>query len=106
MPAPYLDPVLRSGALYGRFISLLVNAGLVEVSEGLCSVGVFAVETKGGRQRLVVDARRANCFFADPPCTPLPPGGAMAQLRSGSSGLFINCLDLKDYFYHLLLPPG
>ena len=37
---------------------------------------------KDGSLRLVIDARRANCYFVDAPATELPTGAAFSQVRN------------------------
>lgn len=105
---PYLDPALRGSRVqYGRFIARLVACGLVELREqpGSCEVGAFAVRKKDSeKQRLVIDARWANCHFRQPPRARLPSGSALASVRSSASGFYCSCTDVKDFFYHLLLP--
>jgi hypothetical protein len=53
---------------------------------GLVEAGVLTVAEKDGRQRLVVDARPANCFFRDPPRAALPTGAAFGLQRCEPSG--------------------
>jgi len=63
---PYMDPVISHSAKnYGRLLGRLVKAGIVEFTSehGVCTVGLFAVSKKDGRQRLVVNARQAACPF-------------------------------------------
>ena len=69
---PYMDPRLRrSRKLYTQLMAKLNRAGMVRLGTeaGRCEVGIFAVPKKDGRQRLVIDARRANCYFVDAPAT-------------------------------------
>ena len=105
---PFLDKGLaQCPRKYATLVARLVESGVVEMSSdpGLAQVGVFAVAKKSGAQRLVVDARLANCYFAEPPSTALPTGAAFSQIRADHTrGLFFGGLDLRDYFYHLTLP--
>lgn len=104
---PYVDVGVRSSP--GRYVALLerlVSSGVVELAHrpGGSEVGLFTVKRKDGRQRVVIDARPANCFFACPPKTQLPTGSSFARVRAGDLGLFYSGLDLRDFFYQLSPP--
>ena len=105
---PYLDPSLRGSAKkYAQFLAVLRRAGIIEFvnSHGICEVGAFAVRKEDKRQRLVLDARIANLYFAAPPRTSLPSGASLSAIRVDREvGLFFSGLDLREYFYHLRLP--
>ena len=95
------------GRVYARFVQKLVRHGVVEITHqpGICECGAFTVRKKDGAQRLVIDARPANFFFAKPPTTRLPGGAALASISSESEeGFFGGALDVKSFFYHLSLP--
>ena len=64
-PSSFMDAELkRSGRAYGKFILACRKAGLVEFSLVAYSVqGVFFVKTQNGKQRSILDYRRANRFF-------------------------------------------
>ena len=44
-----------------------------------CEVGLFAVEKKSGKQRLVIDCRLANCWFSPPAAVKLPTASAYCR---------------------------
>ena len=84
------DPVLRfNQKKYQRLVQEFARKGLVR---GLSSVkeevGMFAVwKDKGRAQRLIIDARRANCHFAEPPPVSLMTSetrGSVFQLLGNS----------------------
>ena len=66
----------------------------------LCDGGRFAVATKSGKQRLVVDARRANLCFDDPPGVSLPTSASFGRLEV-APGQILHCtqFELSDAFY-------
>ena len=66
---------------------------------------MFFVLEKDGRLRLIVDARRSNCHFADPNPVSRCTGDALGgiELEPGET-LYICMADLKDAFYHFSLP--
>ena len=67
-------------------------------------VGICAVPKKDGRQRLVVDCRRVNCWFAVPPKAHLPTCAAYSRLSMPpGSTLYSGGFDLKDAFCQLEL---
>lgn len=68
----YMDEGLaQSGPDYARFLRRLDAAGMLvfDTAPGVEQIGFFGVSKKGGKVRLVIDCRRANCHFAPPaPC--------------------------------------
>ena len=98
--ASYLDPVLEldSDAYHG-FIADLINAGLMAfTTTPKIQIGCFFVTKKGGKLRLVVDARRANRYFKKPPSTllgsmetwgrlELPEEGGRESKTAGEEGI-------------------
>ena len=101
VPAAFLDPgVRKSRPRYLRLIHRLVRCGVLCFgTTRLCDVGLFAVSKKGGKQRLVVDARRANLCFVDPPGVSLPTAASFArlELRDGEE-LHASQFDLSNAF--------
>ena len=83
------------------------GAGMIEWRRtGQPRVGLFAVWRKSGKQRLIADARVANLGFAEPDPVSLATGTAFSNLEVDSGpALRIAQVDLKDCFYHLLMPP-
>jgi hypothetical protein len=69
------------------------------------SVGLFAVHKKGGKQRLIVDARRANRWFGDPTPVNLATGESLSELvRDDAEQLYVGHIDIVNAFYALELP--
>ena len=105
----YSDPVLREPRAYRGFVKRLIEADIVELSEEVPveRVEMFFVGKKDGRLQMVVDCRRANCWFQEPDkvrlCT--PEALARIELEPGSQ-LHVSTADLKDAFYHFELPLG
>ena len=64
-------------------------------------VGCFVVTKKGDKQRLIIDARRTNAIFRQPPRTLLGSVECWGQVEARSRPIFIAQKDVKDYFYHL-----
>ena len=64
----YTDPKLRNLATFQKFVRRLAEAGPVEycLEPGTKEVEIFCVSKKDGRQRMVVDCRRSNCWFQPP----------------------------------------
>jgi len=110
------DSKLRhSNRAFLSLVELLWRGGLltpVRRSQG--RVGIFFVRKKNGRLHMVLDFRRVNQFFKDPPQIPMGTGAAWTSLRvppdavqkegSYPSGcidppFYIALQDIRDYFY-------
>ena len=103
----YTDPRLRNPSTYQSFVRRLSDAGLVQYSAkpGTEQIEMFCVSKKDGRQRLVVDCRKANCWFAAPDKVRLTTAEALSRIQLPSGGpLYVSTADLKDAFYHFELP--
>ncbi|MBM4023751.1 MAG: hypothetical protein FJ284_16205, partial [Planctomycetes bacterium] len=105
---PYTDVSFNCKAVWEEFVWRLARAGLVDFADEVTEVtGVFCVPKKDGRQRLVLDARRSNCWFTPAEGVSLCTGSALASIEMNpSETLFIGQGDVQDAFYHLQLPPG
>ncbi len=104
---PFMDPGLRkSTRRYHNFLRRLWNLNFIDVSFGrIAEVGVFAVTKKGGRQRMVLDCRLANCWFGPPAHCDLPTSASFTKVELGSNDeLSISQFDLLNAFYQLGLP--
>ena len=105
---PFLDPGLRRNERkYHRVIKRMHEASMLgyQLEPPLERIGFFAVGKKDGRQRLVVDCRRSNCHFSDPPRTKLPTSSSFSRLPiDPSSTIYSACWVLKDAFYQFELP--
>lgn len=71
------------------------------------TVGVFFVEKKSKKLRLIFDTRRCNPLWRDPDKTGLPTanGFGRVEVNAGES-LFVAQADVADAFYRVRLPPG
>ena len=88
MPTPYWDPALRRPHVRRDFLRRLARVGLLVGCEQVHSqVGFFCVKKKGGKQRLIVDARMAIFLMRLPPKTRLGSAAAMAELRLSDAEL-------------------
>ena len=104
---PFMDSGLRkSTRRYHSFLRRLWNLNLIDVSfVRVAEVGVFAVSKKGGRQRMVLDCRLANCWFGSPARCDLPTSASFTKLELGSGDeLSMSQFDLLNAFYQLGLP--
>lgn len=100
----YLDPVLQANKkAYHQFIAGLIECELLGFTiTPKVQIGAFFVSKKNQKQRLVVDARRANRLFRTPPTTALGSVDCWSRLEvEQPNRLFIAQEDVKDYFYRL-----
>ena len=82
----------------------LVDAGLLRLTTKKPREinGVFAVPKDDDKQRLIIDARRANLHLVEPSDPELPHPGLFMQLENTSElPLWVCKMDL-DNFYHRL----
>ena len=104
---PYNDPALRRGSRsYVRLLRRLASAGMIEYAFSSAEVvGLFFTRKKSGRLRLVIDARRSNCWLKESNSVTLATGAALGeiQLEPGET-LYVGHVDIKDAFYHFGLP--
>lgn len=104
---PYSDPLLRQRSNYVSLLQKLHGANLIEFSgeEVAEHISIFFVTKKNDRQRMIIDARRANCHFRDPAYVSLATGDTLSRLEFNAGEVVtIGMADLKDAFYHLELP--
>eukprot|EP00972_Heterocapsa_arctica_P038415 5658106-Heterocapsa_arctica.AAC.1 len=82
--------------------------GLVSVgSRRPHTVGAFFVTKKSGQLRLILDTRRCNVLWKDPPKTLLPTAGYVGRLEVEPGEKMYMCqTDVADAFYRIALPPG
>ena len=103
----YLDPQLSTNPkTYHMFLADLFNAKLISfTNKPRVQVGAFVVTKKGGKQRLIIDARRTNKLFRTPPTTVLGSVDAWGRLEIDEEHgeLFVAQEDVKDYFYRLAI---
>ena len=54
----------------------------------------------------MIDARRSNAWFVDPPAVELATGSALAEIATDDgSEWYVASLDIANAFYSLALPP-
>ena len=100
-----MDPLLEhSPTKYHQLIADLHGANLLGYTiDPKVQVGLFCVSKKAGKQRLIVDARRANRLFKKSPSTTLGSVEAWGRLESDSV-IFFAQEDVRDFFYRLQIP--
>ena len=80
--ATYTAPVLAERHAYLTFVKKMFDARLLIFSgQPRGRIGAFAVTKKSGKQRLVLDCRRANLLFRPPPYTELGGCAALGEMR-------------------------
>eukprot|EP00971_Amphidinium_carterae_P332703 6466977-Amphidinium_carterae.1 len=97
----------RRGQVYHEFVREGVGRGVFRY--GMTrkeSVTAFFVAKKQPDQiRLVLDCRRSNQWFVEPPCTPLFSGASMGTFElEPQEELYISSLDVQAAFYQHALP--
>ena len=100
----YLDPQLQHNPdLYHRFVADLEMSNLLAyTTTPRVQIGAFMVNKKNNKQRLVIDARRANRLFRSPPTTVLGSVEAWSRLEvQDHQDVFMAQEDVKDFFYRL-----
>ena len=100
----YYDPQLSNDPNhYHAFISDLHSCNLIRYTTSpRVQVGAFVVTKKQGKQRLIIDARRANKLFRTPPSTILGSVDSWSRLEvEEHHEIFLAQEDVKDYFYRL-----
>ena len=86
---------------YTALVTRLSGVSMVAFTlEPRCVNGVFATAKDEGRQRLIIDARRANAHFAEPPSVELPSPDLLARLEVPEDGLLHVAKDDADNLYH------
>ncbi|CAK0903327.1 unnamed protein product [Prorocentrum cordatum] len=104
---PYMDAVLRAQPhAYAGLVRRLQAAGMVTFSAAPRErCGLFFVRKKSGKQRMVIDCRRANCWFKRPSTVALATGSALGELAvPEGEQLYVGHVDICDAFYHFGLP--
>ncbi|CAK0825378.1 unnamed protein product, partial [Prorocentrum cordatum] len=104
----YLDPKLaRRGCDFGRSLSGLSDAGVVEVDPGnvLDEIGLLFVRRKDHKLRLIANARAANLHFVEPACAELAGPGALAAIECDGPDMIGFCSGgVEACFYRYELP--
>eukprot|EP00959_Pyramimonas_sp_CCMP1952_P284425 5945711-Pyramimonas_sp.AAC.1 len=102
-----MDAVLRAQPhAYTGLVRRLHAAGMVTFSAAPRErCGLFFVRKKSGKQRMVIDCRRANCWFKRPSTVALATGSALGELAvPEGEQLYVGHVDICDAFYHFGLP--
>eukprot|EP00438_Fugacium_kawagutii_P013651 Skav213124 [mRNA] locus=scaffold107:139529:142876:+ [translate_table: standard] len=105
---PYMDVILKNDqGMYEEFVRDLWSRGMLTFGqEHRATITPFFVIKKNGRLRLVLDCRRANEFFTEPPDIAMAAGYSFSQLHlDQESKVYTAQSDIKDYFYSIGLPP-
>ncbi|CAK0812001.1 unnamed protein product, partial [Prorocentrum cordatum] len=119
---PYWDPLLnpRVRANHPRLLALLkrlADMGIVVATRRKkATVGLFFVEKKGDRLRMIVDGRQPNQYHRLPPQTSMASVEALASVQVGAdwrrrcsmkpdeAALYAATVDLKDGFHQFKIP--
>ncbi|CAK0809251.1 unnamed protein product, partial [Prorocentrum cordatum] len=103
---PYSDPLLHRPREYERLLAIMSSKGMIEFSVDVVETcGLFSAWEKSGKQRLIIDARRSNRWFKDPPKTHLASGDSFARLFAAADlTLELGQTDIQDAFYQLAMP--
>ncbi|CAK0911498.1 unnamed protein product [Prorocentrum cordatum] len=104
---PYMDAILRAQPrAYAGLVRRLRTAGMVTFSAAPREkCGLFFARKKSGKQRMVIDCRRANCWFRRPSTVALATGSALGELAvPEGEQLYVGHVDICDAFYHFGLP--
>lgn len=98
--------VLAHRGEYVKLVKRMLLVGMLEmVASPVCVNGAFGVPKPDGQIRLILDARPANCWFADPPHVSLPSPSHLSQLVVQSQQpIWVAKLDLANFYHQLVLP--
>ena len=91
---------------YIKLVKRMLSIGMLSLTDSPREVnGIFTVHKDADYDRLIIDARFANCWFVEPPKTALPTPAHVVQLRLPSSErLLTGKADISNYYHHLRLP--
>ena len=107
LKAPYFDPQLQTNKrLYLSFVRRLLDANLIELRQSCREqVGLFSVWKKGGKQRMIVDARLSNLWFDAPEKVRLATGSSFSKIEvDAGPPIEVAGVDIADAFYRIELP--
>lgn len=95
-----------SNAEYVKLVQRLFALGMVQFTTAPKVVnGIFGVPKDGDNIRLIIDARRANAYFVDPPHVSLPTPDILSKLVAPSGKPFyVAKVDLDNFYHRLMLP--
>lgn len=92
---------------YAQLVITLLEKKVIELvdTKPLEINGLLAVEKDKTKQRLILDARRANHYFVEPDDPQIPHPGLFTQLHmKKSEEIYVGKIDLDNYYYRLELP--
>lgn len=98
------------GVQPGKYVELihrLERIGIVALSQDRPHVvnGIFGVPKSDDKQRLIIDAQRANLYFSKCPDIELPnPGDLVNLCMVHSRRLYMSKADMDNFYHRLLLP--
>lgn len=97
---------LASHADYVHLVERMLQLRMLELTTSPVVVnGLFGVDKGGDAIRLIIDARRANSCFAEPPPVQLPTPEVTARLQVPlGHRLFVTKIDLDNFYHRLQLP--
>ncbi|CAK0883778.1 unnamed protein product, partial [Prorocentrum cordatum] len=98
---PYKDTNLRGDPrVYARLVKRLADAGMVTYTDTPRErCGLFFVRKKSGKQRMVVDCRRANCWFQRSASVALATGSSLGELSvPEGKELYVGHVAFRGYF--------
>ena len=92
---------------YAELVLRLEDVGIVYLSEDRPHVvnGIFGVPKSDSKQRLIIDAQRANLYFSKSPDIELPnPGDLVNLCMVHSNRLYMSKADMDNFYHRLRLP--
>lgn len=103
---PVRPRCLGSKKEYIKLVKRMIALGMLGITtEPLVVNGLFAVEKDENSDRLIIDARIANCYFVLPPHTKLPsPSHLVSLVIPRGYVLRKSKCDLSNFYHNLLLP--
>ncbi|CAE8588527.1 unnamed protein product [Polarella glacialis] len=107
---PYCDPILANQpTVYADFLRELDSRGLLRWRKARSNekglLGIFFVDKKGGRLRLIFDTRVTNTYFKDPVHTSLPTAASFSNLEvDDADDMFLIHADIENAFYGMEVP--
>lgn len=90
---------------YPKLLKRMAACGMITFTAHRPAIvnGLFAVPKPDGTQRLIIDARRTNAAFGDPPSVSLPTPDILARLEA-TSDFVVAKADASDYYHSLMMP--
>ena len=115
-PGRHVDPtLLRSPRAYAKLVKRMHNNGMIDYTTTCyCELGVFFVWKKNGKIRLILDCRRANILFLEPPGVDLVTSEGLSRIEVENENgddsdlmaalrVFLGSADVADCFHRMRL---